>query len=177
MKKWTKLVATAAVVTALVGGTGATYAATQSSQPQTTSQAKAKQKSDHVKLTKEQKQALKDAGIDKKAAREQAKQLKQASKALKADLKQVKAKVKGNKDLKKQVKQDATATKDLTSQLRDLHKQDKDLRTQFKAALQAADSAKIKDLFNKLNANRTQELTLIQQLDTAAKAELQKVQG
>jgi hypothetical protein len=180
MNKWMKLVAGAVVATALVGGAGAVYADTTSTaqQPaQTQSGAKDAVKGDHVKLTKEQKQALKNAGIDRKAARESAQQLKAAHKSLKADMKQLREKVKGNKDLKKQLKQDLSSQKDLRNQLRDLGKQNKDLKTQFKVAVQAADSAKIKDVFSKQDANRQQELKLVQQLDSAAKVALQKAQG
>ncbi|KEO84512.1 hypothetical protein [Tumebacillus flagellatus] len=178
---------TLAAILALGGGAAA-FAATDdnaSTTQQTPSATQQVQEHGHqgehkkIQLTEQQKQAIKDSGVDFQAMKATKKQLWETGKSIRETHKQLKdlADTSTDKNLKKQIKADLKSSEDSMTKLKDLRKTGKDLHKQLHDAVQTADSAKIKDIAAKIEANNQEALKLMQTLDASLKAELTKVQG
>ncbi|MCX7570567.1 hypothetical protein OS242_11390 [Tumebacillus sp. DT12] len=131
----------------------------------------------HHQLTDEQKQAIKDAGVDLKVLKDGHQQIRQSFKALHEKGEALKQAVQNTTDeeLKKQLKADIYDIHAGLDKVHALHKANKDLRHELKAAVEAKDSAKIKEAYEKMLENQKQELALIEQANKALDAELAKV--
>ena len=165
-----KLLATAAIAGLILGGSGYAFAET------------ADQPAHHEKhkhhLTDEQKQALKDAGVDLKQLREGHKELRDAFRSLHEKGEKLKATADStnNKELQKQLHADIKSIHAQLKQVKELHKANKQYRQDFRAAVDAKDTAKIKDAYEKMMAAHKQELELVTKANDALDADLKKVQ-
>jgi DNA repair ATPase RecN len=177
--KFQKYFVGVAIAAALaIGGGVSAYAAdtaTPSAQEQQDHQGKFAK--EHKKLTEEQKQAIKDAGIDFKANKEQWKAFRDTHKSIKEARKQLEELASKDKQVKKQIKADLASTEADLAKLKALKESGRDLHKQLHDAIEAADSAKIKDAYGKLQANKQEAYKLMQTIDAALQAELKKVQG
>lgn len=128
-------------------------------------------------LTDAQKQAIKDAGVDFKAMKESGHQLRETGKSIRETHQQLQEFVQNSNDqkLKAQVEADLKATESEMQKLHELRATNKDLRKQLHDAVQAADAAKIKEAYVKMEANRQQSLKLMQTIQASLQAELKKV--
>jgi hypothetical protein len=182
--RFKKLIAGTALAALMIAGTSFAFAAddTQSAaqdQPGTEHAKKHEKHEGKHQLTQEQKDAIKAAGVDFKALKEQRKQIHDAFKDLKTNGNELRELVKnsGDKDLKKQVHDDLKALHEQMGRLKDLRKSGKELHREMRAAIEAKDSAKIKAAYDKISAHQAEELKLVQASQSAVKAELEKVRG
>jgi hypothetical protein len=180
--RFKKLIAGTALATMMIAGSSFAFAADNTQQaPQGTPQATQHDKQHEGKhqLTKEQKEAIKAAGVDFKTLKEQRQQIRASFKDLKANGKELRELVKNStdKNLKKQVHEDLKALHDQMGQLKDLRTSGKELRGELKAAIDAKDTAKIKAAYDKIATHQAQELKLVQAAQGTVKAELDKVRG
>jgi hypothetical protein len=181
MAKWKNILAGTMIAGLIFGVTGYAIAETTDTKPSVAKTVKEEQNMHKVhkgKLTEEQKQALKEAGVDLRQLKDVHKQVRDGFKSLHEKGKTLKEIVKDsqNEELKKQIKADLESVHAQLKQVRELHKANKELRKDLRAAVQASDSAKIKDAYDKLLANQKNELELINQANKALDAELKKVQ-
>ena len=121
-------------------------------------------------LTQEQKETLKAAGVDVQSLREIREQMRESMKAIRADKETLQSLVDNSKDAKLQ--------QQVHADLAPMHEQwQQALRPEMKAALDAEDSKKIKELYAKIEANTKQQQKLLQNVQASLHAEVQKVQG
>ncbi len=131
----------------------------------------------HHKLSDEEKAALKQAGVDITALQETEKELKLTFLSIRENSKALKQAAQGNDVLKAKLHSDLRPIKDNFKQVRELRKTNHELRQNLKAALDAKDNAKIKQVYNDLVANQQQALKLLQAIDAAMKAEVAKIKA
>ncbi|PWK13775.1 hypothetical protein [Tumebacillus permanentifrigoris] len=179
--KFQKLLAGVTLATVLaVGGGAAAFAAdstTTTPAPTEHQDHQGKFQHEHKKLTEQQKQAIKDAGIDFQANKENWKQFRETHKSIKETRQKLDELAKNDKNIKKQIQADLAPTEADVEKLKALRASGRDLHKQFRDAVEAADSAKIKDAYGKLEANKQESFKLMQSIDAALQAELKKVQG
>lgn len=130
-------------------------------------------------LTQEQKETLKAAGVDVQSLREIREQMRESMKAIRADKETLQSLVDNSKDakLQQQVHADLAPMHEQWQQIKQLREQNKALRPEMKAALDAEDTKKIKELYAKIEANTKQQQKLLQNVQASLHAEVQKVQG
>lgn len=164
MKRW---IAGAMVGGLMLSGTGFAYATV--TEPV--------HKTHHKELTDEQKQAIKNAGVDLKQLKDGHQQIRESFKALHEKGVALKQAVHSTTDieLKKQLKANIYDIHAELDNVHALHNANRGLREELKAAVDAKDSAKIKEAYEKMLANQKQELALIEQANKALDAELAKV--
>ncbi|MBL0386133.1 hypothetical protein JJB07_05645 [Tumebacillus sp. ITR2] len=184
MKNFQKLLVGTTLAAALaLGGGAAAFAATDDPATTTTPAPSAEHhhKGEHqkVKLTDQQKQAIKDAGVDFKSMKETKKQMWETRKSIKESHQQLQDLEKNTTDkaLKKQIKSDLKTTEADLAKLKELRTTGKDLHKQLHDAVLASDSAKIKEVAAKIQAQNQDALKLMQTIDATLKAELTKAQG
>lgn len=191
MQQWKKWLSALAITALLLGGTGAAQAADTPANGNT--QGQDDKSVDHHgehhkhdgqhqgkhKLTPEQKDALKKAGIDPQVMKETQHEIRETLRSIKNQGHELHELVRNSKDskLRSQVQEDLEAFRENMRQAHELHKANRDLHDQFITAVDKSDTAKIKDLFNKMQANQKQELKFVQAAEKAMAAELKKVQG
>jgi hypothetical protein len=190
MQRWKKWVASTAMTALLLGGsTSAVWAANTDAPANNQDQ---HQPVDHQQghhghhegkhnkhpLTNQQKEAMKKAGVDPQAMRETQQQIHDVLKTIKHDGHALHEIVRNanDKKLRDQVDADLKAFRDSMGQARDLHHQNRALHDDFVTAVNASESAKIKELFNKMQANQKQELKYVQTAQKVMQDELKKIQ-
>ena len=171
MNNWKKLVTGTLLAAMLLSGTA--YA---ESNPAV--EGHGKHHHEH-ELTQEQKDTLKAAGVDLQALQETRQQMRETMKAIREDRETLKSLVDNSKDdkLQQQVHADLEQMHQQWQQIKQLREQNKALRPEMKAALDAKDKKKVKELYTKMQANTKQEQQLLQKVQTTLHAEVQKVQG
>ena len=175
MNNWKKLV-TGTLLTAMLW-TGTAYA---ESNPAV--EGHGKHHHEHggkQELTDEQKQTLQAAGVDLQALRQMREQMRETMKAIRADKETLKSLVDNSKDekLQQQVHSDLAPMHEQWKQIKQLREQHKAMRPEMKAALDAKDTKKIKELYAKMEANAKQQQKLLQNVQASLRAEVQKVQS
>jgi Spy/CpxP family protein refolding chaperone len=186
MQRWKKWVANSAVATLLLGsGTSAVWAANpdgavkedQAHQVHHGGQHDGKH-GKHMPLTEQQKAALQKAGVDPQVMREGQRAIHDVLRSMKTDGHALHEIVRNSNDqnLKDQVDADLKPFRDQMGQARDLHVQNRQLHEEFISAVNASDTAKIKSLFSKMQANQMQELKHVKAAQKVIQDELAKVQ-
>jgi hypothetical protein len=184
MQRWKKWVANSAMAAMVLGGsTSAVWAANPVGTVAKEDQAHqvhhgGHHDGKHGPLTDEQKAALKKAGVDPQVMRETQREIHDVLRSMKADGHALHELVRNSNDqkLRDQVDTDLKSFRDQMSQARDLHVQNRQLHEDFISAVNASDTAKIKALFNKMQANQKQELKYVQVAKKVMQEELDKVQ-
>ena len=176
MNNWKKLVTGTLLATMIWSG-----AAQAADNPAVEGHAKQHQEhgGKHHQLTEEQKQTLKAAGVDFKALRDTHEQIHESMKAIRSDKQTLEGIVNNSKDekLQQQVDADLKPMHETWQQVKELRQQNRALRPEMEAAIEAKDTKKIKEIYSKIEANTKQQQKLVQNVQAALRAEVQKVQA